>query len=243
MALAGDLRQFALTDVLRVIESGQRTGALMVTRNRLRATLYFSGGQWLLAERVGATVTLAQQFARVGLLTPEQFEAALGVPFSQAGAISDAQVARTLLGAGLLTQEQLRTFAVDDATALLSVILAWPDGEFIFEDAMPLPAGRVALPLPVTPLVAQAQRLIRANTHASRDTAPLAPDAVIDFAETDPQSDGAVQVTREQWKLLTAVDGHSTLWEIIQKLQAPEHIILRLAGELVATGVVVIARA
>ncbi len=243
MQLAGNLRQYALTDVLRVIESGQRTGVLMLSRGKLRAAIYFSGGQWLLAERLGSGVVLAQQLVRVGLITPDQFESVLGVPFVQAGALADVQVVRALIGAGLLTQDQLRTFAVDDAVALLTVVLAWPDGDFSFEDGIGLQQGRVALPLPVAPLVMQAMRFARANVHApapSREVVPLAPESVITFAEVDPESSASIQLTRDQWKLLTAVDGQLPLWAIVQRLQAPEAMVLRLAAELVASGVAVV---
>ncbi|MGZ3638438.1 MAG: DUF4388 domain-containing protein [Ktedonobacterales bacterium] len=242
MQLAGNLRQYALTDVLRVIESGQRTGMLLLSRGKLRAAIYFSGGQWLLAERLGSGLVLAQQLERVGLVSREQFEAALGVPFVQAGSLTDVQVVRALIGAGLLTQEQLRTFAVDDAVALLTVVLGWPDGEFVFEEGIGLQQGRVALPLPVAPLVTQAMRFARvsAPTPAPREVVPLAPESVIAFAEVDPESRTSIQLTRDQWKLLTAVDGQLPLWAIVQRLQAPEAMVLRLAAELVASGVAVV---
>lgn len=239
MQLAGNLRQYALTDVLRVIESGQRTGMLMLNRGKLRAAIYFSGGQWLLAERLGSGMVLAQQLVRVGLITPEQFESVLGVPFVQAGALADVQVVRALIGAGLLTQDQLRTFAVDDAVALLTVVLPWPDGDFSFEDGIGLQQGRVALPLPVAPLVSQAMRFARVNV-PSREVVPLAPESVIAFAEVDPEGGASIQLTRDQWKLLTAVDGQLPLWAIVQRLQAPEAMVLRLAAELVASGVAVV---
>lgn len=239
MPLAGNLRQYALPEVLRTVETGQRTGALVLSRGRLRAVIYFSGGQWLLGERVGSGQVLAQQLARIGLITPEQFEAALGVPFAQAGSITDAQVVRGLVGSGLLSQEQLRTFAVDDAVALLSVVVGWPDGDFTFDDGVPLPTGRVALPLPVMPLVAQAMRLARKPAPAY-EPATLTPDMIIEFADVEPDSGIAVQLTREQWRLLTAVDGRMPLWAIIQRLNAPEGAILRIAGELVALGIGVV---
>ncbi|HEX8035626.1 MAG TPA: DUF4388 domain-containing protein, partial [Ktedonobacterales bacterium] len=240
MQLAGNLRQYALTDVLRVIESGQRTGMLLLSKGKLRAAIYFSGGQWLLAERLGSGLVLAQQLERVGLVSRDQFEAALGVPFVQAGSLTDVQVVRALIGAGLLTQEQLRTFAVDDAVALLTVVLGWPDGEFVFEEGIGLQQGRVALPLPVAPLVTQAMRFARVNAPAPREVVPLAPESVIAFAEVDPESRTSIQLTRDQWKLLTAVDGQLPLWAIVQRLQAPEATVLRLAAELVASGVAVV---
>jgi hypothetical protein len=73
-----------------------------------------------------------------------------------------------------------------------------------------------------------------------REVVPLTPEMIIDFADIDPDSGAAVQLTRDQWRLLTAVDGRIPLWAIIQRLQAPDKIILRLAAELVANGTLVV---
>lgn len=240
MPLAGNLRQFALPDVLRVIESGQRSGRLMLQRGDRRAAIYFSGGQWLLAERIGSPMVLAHQLARAGMIAPEQFEATLGIPFSEAGEIPDMQIIRALINSRVLTQEQLRQFAFGDAVNLLTSVLAWPDGDFVFEDSVSLPPGRVWLPLPLGPLVSEAIRLVRGAMPPMREVVPLAPEAVIDFAEVDPESGTAIHLTRDQWRLLTAVDGQMPLWAIVQRLKAPEPTILRLAAELVASGTVVV---
>ncbi len=240
MPLAGNLRQFALADVLRVIESGQRTGRLLLQRADRRAIVYFSGGQWLFTERVGSNLVLAHHLARAGLITPDQFETAMGVPFAQAGSIPDAQVVRALITSREITQEQLRAFAESDAIELLSFVLTWPDGEFSFDDNVALPPGRVAMPLPVGLLVAQAVRASRGASTPMREVVPLTPDIILDFADIDPNSGAAVQLTRDQWRLLTAVDGRLPLWAIVQRLQAPDKIILRLAAELVANGTLVV---
>src|SRR5262245_6179000 len=130
MPLAGNLRQFALPDILRAIENGQRTGILVITHDQYQVNIYFSGGQWLLAERVGAVQLLAHQLARAGYITPQAFEDVFGIAFAQAGSISDAQVVRGLITNQALSQEQLRAFTLQDGTTLLSVILSWPEGDF-----------------------------------------------------------------------------------------------------------------
>jgi hypothetical protein len=239
MPLAGNFRQYALTDVLRAIESGQRTGRLTLSQGKLRAAIYFSGGQWLLAERIGSELPLAQRLTRVGLLAPEQFQMALGIPFAQAGAVPDVQLVRALLSARFLTQDQLRAFAVDDGVALLTVVLAWNDGDFAFEDGIPVPPGRVALPLPVAQLVGQAMQSARMNA-SGRNAPPLTLDAVIDFTDIEGNGDAMIQLTRDQWRILTAVDGQLPLWAVIQRLGAPEPVIMQLASELVSAGIVVV---
>lgn len=239
MPLAGNLRQVALADVLRVVESGQRSGVLVVAYARLQANIYFSGGQWLGAERVGSAQVLVQQLARAGIIAPEAFESVFGVLFNEAGAVPDAEAVRGLIASRVLTQEQLRSFAMNDAISLLTVMLTWPDGDFIFEEGVTFPPGHVALPLAVGPLVAQAQRLARPGSDLPRESASISLDSVLDFAEVDPTSNGSIEVTRDQWRLLTALDGQTPLWAIAENLGAPSVVMLRLANDLVAAGLLV----
>lgn len=238
MSLAGSLRQVALAEVLRGIESNQRTGKLNIERGPLRAEIYFGGGQWLLLERSGDNAPIAHHLAQTGLITPQQFQAATGISLAQAGMMPDMQSIRMLINARILTQEQLRGWFHQDALSLLTVLLGWADGDFTFEDGAQVPPGRVALPLPVTALLGQAMQTLHSGGSFSREVAPLSPDTVVDFAEVDPRAPGSVHISREQWRLLTMVDGQMPLWAIAQALQAPEHVILQLAGELASMGVV-----
>jgi hypothetical protein len=241
MPLAGTLRQYALTDVLRMIEHGQRSGVLTLKHGKLQAIIYFSGGQWLLAERVGAVGSLVQQLVQAGYVTTEQIESASGTSFAEAASLSDMQMVRALISSHMLTQDQLRAYRQDDACGLLSTLLSWVDGEFSFIEGIQLPAGRVALPLPVAVLVSRALSQAR-NQGAlpSREVVPLSPETVIDFTDIDPDSGAMVQLTRDQWRLLTAVDGKLPLWAIVADLAAPEVAILRLAAELHAAGIVTV---
>jgi hypothetical protein len=239
MPLAGNLRQIGLTDLLRMIEHGQRSGVLTLVRGKLQAAIFFSAGQWVLAERVGVGLALAQQLVQSGYLTRDDFEAVMDMPLSQAASVSDLQTVRALINSRVMSQEQLRAYRQDDARSLLSVLLSWPDGDFMFEEGAQLPAGRVALPLPVAQLVTQAMVQAR-GTLPVREVVPLAPETVIAFADIDPESGMAVQLTRDQWRVLTLVDGKAPLWAIIRSLAAPEVTILRLAAELHASGVVTV---
>lgn len=238
MEFAGNIRQTDLPQVLREIEHGQRTGRLTISNGHMQAAIYFANGQWLLAERSGPGQLLAQQFAKAGLVTPQQIEAACSVSFAQAGAIPDVQLVRALISSRTITQEQLRNWAATDAVALLAVVLGWTDGNFAFQERMGPPPGRMALPMSTESLLSQALR--RSSAGPSREAPALLPEAVVDFVEVDPNDGTAVHITRDQWRLLTAVDGASPLWAIANTLQAPEQLIVRLAGELISQGTVMV---
>ena len=238
MPLSGSFREYPLADVLHFIEGGQRSGRLAVGRGSPMAHIYFSMGQWIAGERLGATVTLAQELDRAGIVPAAAVESALGLPFDATITMTDTQLMGALMNAGALTSEQLNAFAFQDAVAMLATMLQWTDGEFFLEEGIPVPTGILAVPLSIGAILAQAMQVARPQPTVA---APLAPEVVIDFAEINPQSDTPIQVTRDQWRLLTMVDGRAPLWVIAEALQAPEPIILQLAGELVAANIAVIA--
>jgi hypothetical protein len=238
MEFASNVRQADLPQVLREIEQAQRSGQLIVSNGQMQAAIYFANGQWLLAERSGPGQLLAQQFVKAGLVTPQQIEAACSVSFDQAGSIPDVQLVRALISSRTITQEHLRNWAATDAVALLTVVLRWPDARIAFQERVGPPPGRMALPMSTASLLSQAER--RSSGGPTRDSTVLLPEAVVDFVEVDPSDGTAVHISRDQWRMLTAVDGVSPLWAIAATLQAPEQLIVRLAGELISQGTVMV---
>jgi hypothetical protein len=202
------------------------------------AHIYFSTGQWIAGERLGATMTLAQQLDLAGIVPAAAAESALGLPFDATASMTDTQLMGALLNAGALTSDQLNAFAFQDAVAMLATMLQWTDGEFYLEESIPVPTGVLAVPLSIGAILAQATQVARPQPTVAT---PLAPEVVIDFAEINPQTETPIQVTRDQWRLLTIVDGRLPLWAIAEALQAPEPVILQLAGELVAANIAIIA--
>ena len=237
MPLMGNLRQFALPTVLRAIESEQRTGRLRLAYGGQEGAIYFTGGQWALLSRPGGDAPLAEQFLRARLITPEDFEDATGASVAQVRAMTDSQAVQMLMRAHVLGQDQLRAWAADDAVTMLATAFTWLDGDVLFEDGAIMPAGRVATLLNVSTLIDQAQ--LRLRESGSRTPPPLSPEMVVDFAEVDPNGD-PIRITREHWRLLTYVDGRTSLLGISQRMGEQEIPILRLASQLVANGIILV---
>lgn len=240
MPLMGNLSQFALPTVLRSVESEQRTGRLRLAYGGQEGAIYFTGGQWALLSRPGGDTPLAQQFLRARLITPDDFERATGMPVALAHTLTDAQTVGMLVRDGALRMDQIRSWATDDAITMLATAFTWPDGEFLFEDGAVIPAGRVATLLSVSTLIDQAQLRARESS-AVRGSAPppMAPEMVIDFAEVDPNGE-MIRISRDHWRLLTYVDGRTSLLGIAQRMGEQEIPILHLASQLAASGLVLV---
>lgn len=232
MALAGTFRQYPLPEVLERLESGQQSGRLVVRGAGRVAHIYIVNGRWVRGERLGMGLTLAEQLVQAELLTPEALHDALGVTIDDTLTLPDEQLLRMLFSSQLLTLEQIREWAAADATSMLNYMLKWTDGEFLFEEGVTAPAGELTLPLALGALLGHAAGAT--GTSAAAEVTPLSPEAVIAFTDIESTSDVPVQVSRDQWRLLSEVDGQTPLWAIAESLRAPQDVLLRVAGELVA---------
>jgi hypothetical protein len=239
MPLAGTFQQYPLPDVLGIIENGQRSGRLVASGSGRVAHIYIVSGQWVHSERLGIGLSLAEQLVNAGLLSPQQLASALGLRLEDTLTLPDSQLVRLLTAREVLTQQQLHQWVMDDAVTLLAHMLTWTDGEFHFEDGVPVPAGQLVLPLPLSQLLGRALQTARGPS-ASSDVTPLPAEVVVAFADIEATSESAIQLTRDQWRLLSAVDGQTPLWSIAQALQAPEPVLLRAAAELVEADIAVI---
>lgn len=239
MALSGRLRQHPLDEVLELLERMEATGCLTVVRGQLRAEIYVAQGQWLVAERIPVGPPLPNQFVELGLLTPQEFETVLRTPYDQAAVLPDAYVVRALMASGLLDSQQLMSWALADAVALINAVSRWPDGDFSFTDDVAPPGELVPVPLPMTQVLHAASRDQMAASYPG--AAPrLGPDTVLEFADV---ADGAgkVQLSREEWTFLTHIDAATPLAGVARALQVDGYAVMDLAHALLARGIVRVA--
>lgn len=96
-------------------------------------------------------------------------------------------------------------------------------------------AGAYPLP-PLSPPVRVTQPLppMRIDTSFMRPEMVLIPLDLSALRERNPQ----LQITPEQWRVLTRVDGRTTLQAACQELGVPADILCQVAGELIALGLV-----
>jgi hypothetical protein len=257
MANAGNLRQFSLGEILRLIGDGLRRGRLVVERGGLRADLYCDNGYLLHVWRNGPTQPIAQRWLNSRFMTPPQVAQVGAAVNTDPLALSDADFVQFATEYGIISLDQVNGWAMSDAVDLLSVLLSWRDGDYRFEDGIAAPVSRLRRPLPIPSVLGLTMQRI-SPVQAAQTPIDVTLDDVLDFSDLDPTDPQPVQLTRDQWRVLTMVDGESTLAVIAQNLanstSAPisdqqryllelrrnEEGVLRVAAELIADGIAVV---
>lgn len=244
MALAGSLHQTPLLDILSGISAEQRDGCLTLTDGRLRAEIYFGRGQWLAAERVPVGPPLTEQFVEMGFMTPEQIEEVILVPFDEAAVLNDSQIIQALMADGLLTRDQLYFWALEDASTLFNAIASWPDGDFSFVDGVHPPQELAIVPLAIESIISAtspSRPAIPARQAAqSGGNLALRPETVLAFVDI-PDTGQMVEISREEWEVLSQIDGINPLGTIAETLQLEAQQLVSVAHQLLNRGLLGLA--
>jgi hypothetical protein len=258
MAYVGNLRQYPLTEVLRLIGDSPRRGRLMVERGGLSAEIYYDNGYIVHVWRNGPALPLAQQWLNAGFITPAQMTAIAGIVGGDPFTLSDMEFAQLALERNIITRDALTDWAMNDAVALLSILLTWRDGDYRFEDNFAPPGQRLRWPVYISSVLgATLERIGQVPAAPPITTVTL--DDVLDFADLEPSDPHPVQVSRDQWRVLTRVDGESPLRVIarelaldsmgaaandpqrfVVELHRSEELATRIGGELLAEGLVLV---
>ncbi len=258
MAYVGNLRQYPLTEVLRLIGEGPRRGRLVVERGGLSAEIYCENGYILHVWRNGSVVPLAQMWLNTGFIGPQHMNQIASIIGRDPFTLSDMEFAQVAVDRRVVNADAVTEWAMNDAVALLSILLAWRDGDYRFEDGFAPPAQRLRWPLYIPNVLGMTMERV-GQVPPSPPVVAVTLDDVLDFADLDPTDPHPVQVTRDQWRVLTRVDGESPLGAIARELalttvggtasdpqrftielHRSEEIALRMGGELIAEGLALV---
>ncbi|MEO8971891.1 MAG: DUF4388 domain-containing protein [Ktedonobacteraceae bacterium] len=322
MSFIRALEQLHLPEVLQGIEAHSKTGLLIIQQDAQWVEFYFRNGRLMCIGPVRADAPLEKRLLQAGVISPQALREALqAIAMPQPG---ETRLVITLMDLGYTSREDLRAWAMREATDVLRVLLQWRSGEIRFEDeiqpqndpllvalspnallaacAVSAPEQPLARVAAVSPVLQQAQpqptfsaptssampgritasQLLtdatgfpdmqpipesplpsadvlfdggqftspdtnlpaqpvwvttpatppRINTSFMRPEMVLIPADLSNVREQNPQ----LQLTPDQWHLLTRVDGQASLQMMCQVLALPSDFVCSVAGELIAQG-------
>jgi curved DNA-binding protein CbpA len=123
----GQLSEHPLAELISEISAGNLSGALRVTRERVKAVIYFDAGELIFASTNVRSYRLAAYLQKRGLVSATQIAAVKN-------ASSDFALAAALLSASIVTRDALDETIDAQVADVLRLLLLWPNGEWSFDD-------------------------------------------------------------------------------------------------------------
>ncbi len=239
MRLEGSLDAFGLPDILQLLAFTTKTGALHVRRacgpNAAPAAgvVHVRGGAIAAASSDVRHEGLARRIVAAGLVDDDALREAVNRVRSDAS----VGLVRALLEAEAVTQEAAFGVAREQAIDAVCELLRWAEGEFSFGMDEP---DRDALPvtLPVDEVVSEGRR--RLEAWPALTALIPSPAAVLSLSLNPPEDPSC---SREEWALLSLVDGRRTVSDVVSLLGRGEYVVVRALAALVERGLLVSAGA
>ncbi|MCA9538036.1 MAG: tetratricopeptide repeat protein [Myxococcales bacterium] len=129
MAFSGNLKQFAVVDLLEFLRLNQRTGVLRLISEGRVGEIHLSGGR-LAGATTSQSTRLGDLLVKSNLLTPAGLEKSIRL---QQGFGRPVPLARILLDNDIVERDALRPVLEEQVQTAIGHIMQWQDGHFAFE--------------------------------------------------------------------------------------------------------------
>ncbi len=231
MALKGNLRDFSTTQLLNLINLARKTGTLTI-ENDDRASMAFRDGKLIDAALGDENCTLADMLHQNGRLTFEQTR----IIKEKASNLGDKQVGHLLVRAGYVTQtdiiQSVRSYMLD----VVYRLFAWADGLFRFEANQTPPTSRITIPIDLESVIMEGSRRLKESEKLHAEIPSL--DVALAFVDQPSARLRNVNLTVEEWRVVSFVSPKNTLQQIAEANDLSEFEIRRIVYGLHQAGLV-----
>ncbi len=232
MALKGNLRDFGITQLLNLINLARKTGTLYLDGPEGKAYLCFREGKLIYAHIEGEDESLPIILQKAGKLTEEQAK----VLIRNTAGKSDREVAMLLIQAGHIRQQDLVKSIKQNILDQVYRIFSWNEGTFRFEQAELPIQGKLTTSIALENVIMEGSRRLKEWERLQEEIPSL--DITLKFAErpTTPLRD--INLTVDEWRVISFVNPRNTLRQIAKYNNMSEFQIRKIAYSLLQAGLV-----
>lgn len=242
MALKGNLRDFSLHQLLNLINLAHKTGALNIkpeaatkgsaNGHTAPASLFFREGRLIHASFEGKPARLTDVLVQVGRLTAEQ-----ATTVRQRSRVdTDKELGLLLIHNGYLSQNDIIQGVRGYLLETVYQLFTWAAGDFRFEPNELPPEERITVPLSLENVILEGNRRQQEWEKLREEIPDL--DVALRFSERPSANLPKISLTREDWRVISFINGQNTVRQIGEYLQLDEFQIRRIVYGLKQNGLV-----
>jgi tetratricopeptide (TPR) repeat protein len=150
----GDLAQTLLSETIRSLVHARRGGILVVSNHEVTKGIFFRGGQIVFASSTLDRDKLGESLIRLGRISRSEFAAAY-----QATREKKRRLGEELVGAGLLTEEELGRILAHQVQKIVLSLFTWAEGDTVFQESAEAIPADLALDLSTHRLLLEGSRI------------------------------------------------------------------------------------
>lgn len=234
MALKGNLRDVGLNQLLNLIYLAHKTGVLTLQRDSggVAARLYFREGKLIQAAMDGQAARLTDIMVQVGKLTPDQAKAIR----ARSKVDTDKELGLLMIQNNVLSQTDIIQGVKSYLLESVYTLFTWHSGTFRFDPNVLPPEERITVAVSLDHLIIEGSRRVQEWEHLRDELPDL--DVPLKFAERPDVNIRNINLSVEQWKVISFINSRNTIRQIATFLKMDEFQIRRIVYGLQTAGLV-----
>ncbi len=214
MALEGNLKDFSLSDMFRLLQTGAKTGVLHIDREGAHGVVCFRDGQVYHASASGTSEPAGKRLAKTGVVSEKQLRQAQGLMKIQKKDKAERKLGQILVDEGYLESSVLEDFVREVVADALFDLMRWEEGELRFEPDEVVADADLGITVPVDGALADAARRLEMWNRIREKIPSL--DTRFAMSGTPGGKSGDIHLKPREWMLLCYLHGSRSVRELIE---------------------------
>lgn len=236
MALEGNLKDFSLADVFRLLSTGSKSGVLRVDRAGVQGIVCFRDGQIYFANAGGVTEPVGKRLARSGIVSEKQLRQAQGLMKIQKKDKANRRLGQILVDEGYLDGPVLESFIRGQVSDQLFEMMRWEDGEIRFDQDQAVEDSDLGIAVTVDGVIADVSRRLEMWERIKEKIPSLDTRFAMSGGPAGKSTD--IHLKPREWMLLCYLHGSRSVRELVELTGYSDFDTARVLYGMYANGLV-----
>jgi hypothetical protein len=236
MPLKGNLKDFAFTQLLNLVNLAHKTGSLVIDGLEDQAQITFKEGKLAFARMGKQDGSLAAVLQRNKKISPVQFRTLK----ERASQMSDKELGLLLINAGYLKQEDIIISLQQYFLTIVRQLFTWNEANFHFDLDLKAPEDKITVRVSLENLIIEGVRQSKEWEQLTDEIPSL--DMALKFADRPGANLKNVNLSVEEWRVVSYINPKNSIRQIARATKMNDLEIRRIVFGLVQAGLVEIIR-
>lgn len=236
MALKGNLRDYTVTHLFRLINLAQKTGTLIVDGPNEKVLVSFREGKLAYAQAGQEDNSLVTILYQAKKLTAPQYRALK----ERAGNMSDKELGLLLVNANYINQQDILVSLQNHFVAIVNRLFTWVEGLFRFESNLLPPEDKITVRVNLENIIIEGARQLRELEQLQDEIPNL--DIALKFADRPGANIRNFNLSMDEWQVVRYINPKNTIRQIARATKMSDLQIRKIVYALLQAGLVELVR-
>ena len=237
MALEGNLKDFSLADMFRLLASGSRSGVLHVASGENEGLVCFKSGEVVFASSDDEDEAVGKRLVSAGIISDKQLRQARGLMKIQKKDKADRKLGQILVDEGYMEAEILEGFVRELVADALFDLMRLEEGALRFESDAAFDDVDLGLSIPVTTVLDDAETRLK-TWRVIREKIPSG-DTRFAMASEPGDKPADIHLKPREWMLLCFLHDGRSVDELVEETGYNDFETIQTLFSMYAEGLIV----